>query len=229
MKIKLRIFRGRSQTDDRYDTFEIDASEGMTILSALNTIKENYDPTLAFKHFCRAGICGTCTIMINGFPKLACREQLYPYAVLGGEITLEPLKGYPLLKDLAVDHEPVVKRLKDIGAWIEDGKKIEKGDLDLWKRIDKASDCILCAACQSYCPQVFDDDYLGPLFFAKLYRFIEDPRDENTAERINIAVERGKLYHCLSCNKCNNVCPREVEPATLIRELMVHFDEDGEG
>ncbi len=230
MKLKLKVFRyDPAKGEKRYDTFEIECEEGMTFLSALQKIKEDIDPSLTFRHFCRAGICGTCTVYINGFPKLACKEQVLPYALMSKEVVIEPLDKFPVIKDLAVDHDSVILDLKRFRSWISGFKESVRIPPDVSSRIEKAADCILCSACQSYCPQVLDEGYAGPLIFAKLYRFLEDPREEDREYRLKEALEEGKLYHCLSCNKCNNVCPKEVQPATLIRELMTYIRLDGKG
>ena len=228
MKLRLRIKRGTGK-EERYDSFEIEVSEGMTFLSALQKIKEEIDPSLTFRQFCRAGICGTCAITINGFPKLACREQVLPYAMLEEEVTLEPLEKFPVIRDLAIDSSDMVTEMKRLRSWIREFSGEVRIPPELSRRIEKSADCILCLACQSHCPQVLEEEYLGPLYFAKLYRFLEDPRDQEGEKRLEIAVEEGNLYHCLSCNKCNNVCPKDVEPATLIRELMTYTDTDGQG
>ncbi|NPA41893.1 MAG: succinate dehydrogenase/fumarate reductase iron-sulfur subunit [Aquificae bacterium] len=228
MKLRLKVFRyDPERGEKRYDTFEVDYEEGMTFLTAFNRIKENIDPSLTFRHFCRAGICGTCTVFINGFPKLACKEQVLPYLLTGEEVLVEPLDKFPVIKDLAVDHESVTDRMKKFHTWISEFKGEVRIPPDVSKKVEKAADCILCSACQSYCPQVLEEEYAGPLFFAKLYRFLEDPRDPNKELRLKEAVEEGHLYHCLSCDKCNNTCPKEVEPATLIRELMTYIKEHG--
>ncbi len=228
MKLRLRIKRGTVK-EERYDSFEIEVSEGMTFLSALQKIKEEIDPSLTFRQFCRAGICGTCAITINGFPKLACREQVLPYAMLEEEVTLEPLEKFPVIRDLAIDSSDMVTEMKRLRSWIREFSGEVRIPPELSRRIEKSADCILCLACQSHCPQILEEEYLGPLYFAKLYRFLEDPRDQEGEKRLEIAVEEGNLYHCLSCNKCNNVCPKDVEPATLIRELMTYTDTDGQG
>ncbi len=228
MKLRLRIFRfDPSNGESRYDTFELDYEEGMTFLTAFQRIKESQDPTLSFRQFCRAGICGTCTVFINGFPKLACKEQVLPYVLKGGEVTVEPLDKFPIIKDLTVDHESIINRMKQFHTWIKEYEGDVRIPVDISRRIEKAADCILCSACQSYCPQVLEKDYAGPLFFAKFYRFLKDPRDREKDYRLKEALEEGHLYHCLSCDKCNNTCPKEVEPATLIRELMTYIKENG--
>ena len=228
MKVSLKVFRyDPSEDKSWYDTFEIDYEEGMTFLTAFQRIKEQLDPGFTFRQFCRAGICGTCTVYINRFPKLACKEQVLPYILSGEEILVEPLDKFPPIKDLAVDHESVIERMKSFHTWIKEFKGDVKIDPSVGRRIEKAADCILCSACQSYCPQVLEEDYAGPLFFAKLYRFLEDPREEEKDYRLKLALEEGHLYHCLSCDKCNSSCPKEVEPATLIRELMTYVEEDG--
>ncbi|WP_457600671.1 succinate dehydrogenase/fumarate reductase iron-sulfur subunit [Hydrogenivirga sp.] len=228
MKVRLKVFRYDPQGGRAgYETFVIDYEEGMTFLTAFHRIKERIDPSLTFRHFCRAGICGTCTVLINGFPKLACKEQVFPYILTGEEIVVEPLEKFPVIKDLAVDHESVIENMKRFQTWVKEYGGEVRISPEVSKRIEKAADCILCSACQSYCPQVLEEDYAGPLFFAKIYRFLEDPRDEDKEFRLREALHEGHLYHCLSCDKCNNSCPKEVEPATLIRELMTYIKEHG--
>ncbi len=200
-----------------YQVFEVPYEEGMTFLSALNKIKEEQDESLTFRHFCRAGICGTCTVYINGFPKLACKEQVLPYLLSGEEVLIEPLRHFKVIRDLAVDNEKVIRKIKELHLWIRERAQDVRIPPEISKKIEDSADCILCSACQSYCPQVLEENYAGPLFFAKLYRYALDPRDNQN--RLGQA-ERGRLLHCLSCNKCNNVCPKEVKPATLIRELL---------
>ncbi len=192
----------------------------MTFLSALQRVKENQDESLSFRHFCRAGICGTCAVYINGFPKLACKEQVLSYVLNGQEVLVEPLKNFKVLRDLVVDHEAIPKKLKELSLWVKAKSEEVRIDPQISRDIENSADCILCLSCQSYCPQVLESAYAGPLFFAKFYRFFLDPRDNENKRRIAQAFE-GRLYHCLSCNKCNNTCPKEVEPATLIRRLML--------
>ncbi len=215
LKLKLKRYQsGKSW----YQNVEVPYEEGMTFLRAFNRIKEEIDESFSFRHFCRAGICGTCSVLINGFPKLACKEQVLPYVILGEEVLIEPLKNFAVIKDLVIDSEPVIKRIKEFHLWIKEKDQVLKIQPQISKKIEDAADCILCLACQAYCPQVLDENYAGPLFFAKFYRYALDPRDDQ--DRLNQAIEQSKLMYCLSCNKCNNACPKEVHPATLIRELM---------
>ena len=226
MKLRVKVKRG-AQDSEGFDSYEVEVGEGMTFLSLLQKIKEEIDPTLTFRQFCRAGICGTCAITINGFPKLACKEQVFPYALLGEEVVLEPLEKFPVIRDLAVDSSHIITEMKKLRTWIAGFGGDVRIPPEVGRKVERSADCILCLACQAHCPQVLEKDYAGPLFFAKLYRFLEDPRDTEGKWRLDTAVEEGNLYHCLSCNKCNNVCPKDVEPATLIRELMTYTDTDG--
>ena len=224
MVLRLKIRRQEGTKEAYYQRFEIAYQEGMTLLSALQKIKEDIDPSLSFRHFCRAGICGTCTVMVNGFPKLACKEQALPYALFGEEVLIEPIRNFKVIRDLAVDNEGVIEKVKSLRLWIKEQAKDPRINPELSRKIENSADCILCLACQSYCPQVLEENYAGPVFFAKLFRFFQDPREEEKELRVNQAIKEGNLYHCLSCNKCNLVCPKEVEPATLIRELMQSMD-----
>ncbi|MFN3871307.1 MAG: succinate dehydrogenase/fumarate reductase iron-sulfur subunit, partial [Aquificaceae bacterium] len=205
MVLRLKIRREKEKGKAYYESFQVPYEEGMTLLSALQKIKEEIDPSLTFRHFCRAGICGTCALMVNGFPKLACKEQVLPYVLFGEELTIEPLKNFEVLRDLAVDNERIVGKMKELRLWIKEAKKDPRIPPELSRRIENSADCILCLSCQAYCPQVLEEKYAGPLFFAKLYRFYEDPREEDKTLRVSQAIKEGNLYHCLSCNKCNLV------------------------
>ncbi|NPB06305.1 MAG: succinate dehydrogenase/fumarate reductase iron-sulfur subunit [Aquificae bacterium] len=216
MKVKLEVKRS---DPERYERYELPYEEGDTLLTALQKIKEEHDPSLSFRAFCRAGICGTCAVKVNGFPKLACREQLRPYALTGEVIKVEPLDGFPVIKDLVVETEGMVERAKNCELWVKPKQKNLPIPPEVNRKIEKGADCILCFACQSYCPQTREREYAGPLFFAKLHRFCHDPRDADAEKRLEEAF-KGELYHCLSCDKCSSACPKEVSPADLIRELM---------
>ncbi|MFN7065608.1 MAG: succinate dehydrogenase/fumarate reductase iron-sulfur subunit [Aquificaceae bacterium] len=224
MILRLKIRREEEKGKVYYQSFQVPYEEGMTLLSAFQRIKEDMDPSLTFRHFCRAGICGTCAVMVNGFPKLACKEQALPYAFFGEKLTIEPLKNFEVIRDLVVDKEKLIGKIKELRLWIREVAKDPRIPPEVSKKIEGSADCILCLSCQSYCPQVLEEKYAGPLFFAKLYRLYEDPREEDKALRVHQTIREGNLYHCLSCNKCSLVCPKEVEPATLIRELMQAMD-----
>ncbi len=226
MELKIKVFRYDPQRDKapEFKEYKLHYEEGMTFLRAFHLIKEKYDESFSFRHFCRAGICGTCTVMVNGFPKLACKEQVLPYVLFSNEVVIEPLANFEVIKDLVVDNEAVIERMRSFRTWVRGVQKEVSIPPEINRLIEKGADCILCSACQSYCPQVLESGYAGPLFFAKLHRLLADPRDGQREFRLKEALEMGNLYHCLSCNKCNNVCPKEVEPATLIRELMVFKD-----
>jgi succinate dehydrogenase subunit B (EC 1.3.5.1) len=122
MQLRLKI---RREQDGKvwYQSFEVPYEEGMTFLSALQKIKEEQDETLSFRHFCRAGICGTCAIYINHFPKLACKEQVLPYVLSGQEVLIEPLKNFKVIRDLVVDHEVIPKKLKEFSLWVKGSQK----------------------------------------------------------------------------------------------------------
>ncbi len=215
--LKLKIFRGNGR-EGEFKTYKVEVEEGDTLLSLLQKVKEE-DETLSFRQFCRAGICGTCAVEVNGFPKLICKERAKDYLYSFKEVILTPLRNFKVIKDLVCEHERTFKLMKELKLHLEPLRENIPLRPQEVKEISFGSDCILCNACQSYCPQIRDEKYLGPLFFAKLHRFFKDRRDKEKDRKLNLALE-GKLFFCLSCNKCNNVCPKEVKPADLIRELF---------
>ncbi|MCS7084257.1 MAG: succinate dehydrogenase/fumarate reductase iron-sulfur subunit [Aquificaceae bacterium] len=218
MLLKVRIKRQKPGQEPAFESYEVPVSEGMTLLDALNFVRDEIDPTLSVRQFCKAGICGTCAVNVNGFPKLVCKEQATPYALLKTEVVFEPI-NLPTIKDLVVDPSQQIEKLKSMSLWLKELEQNLPIPPEKSKEVEESADCILCFACQSYCPQTLDKSYIGPLFFAKLFRFAIDPREEHQEHRLNQSL-LGGLYSCLSCNKCNNACPKEVRPATLIRNLM---------
>lgn len=217
--IKAKIFRFDPSRDavPRYEIYEVPRKEeGMLVGDVLMYIYENIDPSLAFRWECRARQCGACGVMINGRPGLICKERA-PDVML-----LEPLCVRPVIRDLVIDIGRVADRLN---PWFE-MEKPGSQEAPVFpeenrKAYRQAEACIECYMCEAMCavkstnPDAIKE-FAGPRRFARLSRNIYYPRDE--ADWVEIGAEYG-LFNCVVCQFCNEVCPKEVNPADIIAEL----------
>lgn len=193
-----------------------------SIIEALMAIRNQQDPTLSFRYSCREAICGSCAMVINGTISLACKTTV---ASLNTPlITIEPLPNLKVQKDLMVDMEPFFSALEQIKPYLQsngepppEGHKIEEKDME---KIDQFTTCIMCGCCYSACPVASRDErYLGPIALAKLYRFVQDPRDRRDfSDWVHVNSPKG-LWGCDTVFKCNDVCPKKVRPADGIIAL----------
>lgn len=222
---EFRILRYDPDEDKEphFQTYTFDSPKGMTVLEGLIYIFENLDSTLAYRSMCRAAVCGSCAMHINGVYDLACRTQI---DVLGGKVTLRPLSHMPIVKDLVVDLEPFFENYKKILPYLipknEPPKKEyiqtekERKELDPWV------DCILCGACYGSCPvQATDPDYLGPAALMKALRFIDDSRDGNAKDRLAFVATDFGVFRCHTIFNCQKVCPKDLDPTKAIAKLKM--------
>lgn len=238
--MKLKVFRYNGSREPHYDRFEFDPPAGMTVLSALFHVQDRFDDSLSFRYSCRGAVCGSCAMLINKVPRLACRTQLgellsgkddvpmksYP-AVEGGEgwdpdeeVLVEPLPHFPVQKDLVVDMdrffefyrsiEPVFRPADD-GMTGSDSERIM--DPDHVPELEHYTNCVLCAACYGSCPVSGEvPDFIGPAALAKLYRFTIDPREKQDDHRILLANTDSGWWGCNFHANCKRVCPKGVPP-----------------
>ena len=235
---KLKVFRYDPTKDPEpyYKTYELPIEKGMTVLSALFKAKEEQDPSISFRYNCRAAICGSCAMKINGHTTLACKVQithlLEKYET--DTIVVEPIGNVRPLKDLIYDMDWLVDKLKKVKPWFipkeappADGKEYRQDPYDHHK-IDFASDCILCASCMSDCNALkVDKEYLGPMVLSKAYRFAADTRDGAKRERLEAVLENLNLEWCVRCWECTTRCPKEVQPFENIIRLRIMAGEEG--
>lgn len=251
MRLKVRRYDPATGME-RYDTFEVDPKPGMSVLDALFAAQENLDDSIAFRYSCRGAICGSCAMLINKVPRLACRTQvsaliegtdrveLKPYpAIEGGEawdprreILVEPLPHLPVLKDLVVDmkrffdyYRAVEPVLKPAGQVPEREYRMEQKAV---RELEKYTNCILCGACFGACPvNAGDPDYLGPAALAKLYRFHIDPREAGDDSRLVLADKPSGWWGCRFHTNCKRVCPKGVPPNLAIGSARRRLTETG--
>ena len=227
----INIQRFNPEIDDKpyIQTYEVDEEilKGMTIFDALAYIKDKIDHTLTFRAFCRSAICGSCAMKINNRAKLACKEQILSH-VKNGKVKITPLENAKIIRDLAVDVDEALEKLKKLKPWLEPDRKKVPDDInneslvlpEEFAHYDHMTDCILCMACYGSCSaEQANDNYAGPFQFTKALRFIKDSRDGvDLDERIELCVENG-LWDCVQCQMCLAACPKGIKPAEDIQEL----------
>jgi succinate dehydrogenase / fumarate reductase iron-sulfur subunit len=223
---KFKIYRWdpESGANPRYDTFEIDLDDcGPMVLDALIKIKNEVDPTLTFRRSCREGICGSCSMNMNGRNGLACTTAMED---LKGEIRVTPLPHMEVVKDLVPDFTNFYAQYASIRPWLQTVTTTPSGKERLQspeqrEKLDGLYECILCACCSTACPSYWwnSDKFLGPAILLQAYRWLADSRDEMTGERLDALEDPFRLYRCHTIMNCANVCPKGLNPARAIAEI----------
>ena len=222
---QFRIYRydPDSGANPRYDNFEIDLDQcGPMVLDALFKIKNEVDPTLTFRRSCREGICGSCSMNMNGRNGLACTTAIED---LPGEIRITPLPHMEVIKDLIPDFTHFYAQYASIRPWLQTVTPTPSGKERLQspeqrEKLDGLYECILCACCSTACPSYWwnSDKFLGPAILLQAYRWLADSRDEMTGERLDSLEDPFRLYRCHTIMNCANVCPKGLNPAKAIAE-----------
>jgi succinate dehydrogenase / fumarate reductase iron-sulfur subunit len=210
----------------RYDTYELDLDDcGPMVLDALIKIKNEVDPTLTFRRSCREGICGSCSMNIDGSNTLACTM---PIADVKGEVRITPLPHMEVVKDLVPDFKHFYAQYASIKPWLQTVTPTPSGEERLQspaerEKLDGLYECILCACCSTSCPSYWwnSDKFLGPAILLQAYRWLADSRDEMTGERLDQLEDPFRLYRCHTIMNCSNVCPKGLNPAKAIAEIKV--------
>lgn len=234
--IEIDILRYRPEVDEKPFTqiFEVPYTTDMSILEALQYIKDHLDSTISFRWSCRMAICGSCGLMVNGVPKLGCKAFLRDY--YPKKITLEPLANFPIERDLVVVMDDFIKKLEEIKPYIipaesEKNKCLSEGPYrqtpEQMEKYKQFSMCINCGLCYSACPQyALDKKFTGPAALALLARYNRDSRDAGTAERMKIVNQEEGVWGCTFVGYCSVVCPKGVDPAAAIQLLKVESSKD---
>jgi len=209
----------------RWDTYQLDADAcGNMVLDALLKIKNEIDPGLTFRRSCREGICGSCSMNINGTNTLACTRLINSFK--GKVITISPLPHMKVVKDLIPDLNHFYEQYASIKPWIKpkeipaDGRE-QRQSIEERKKLDGVDECILCASCSTSCPSYWwsSDKYLGPATLLQAYRWIADSRDSASDERLEQLNDTFKLYRCHTIMNCTNTCPKGLNPARAIAAI----------
>ncbi len=201
----------------RLQTYGLEEADGMTLFIALNEIREKQDPSLQFDFVCRAGICGSCAMLINGKPGLACRTLT---KLLGPEITLAPLPGFELIADLSVNTGKWMRAMSErLRTWVHATerdldlrRREEPMDPDLAERIYELDRCIECGCCFAACGTArMRPDFVGAVGLNKIARFRLDPRDSRSDDEwYEIVGSDDGIFGCMSLLGCHDVCPKNL-------------------
>jgi len=191
------------------------------VLDLLEKVKGYQDGTLSFRRSCAHGICGSDAMRINGFNRLACKTLVRD---TGAKITVEPILGLSVIKDLIVDMEPFFENYRSVKPWFindepEPAQERYQSQEDR-ERFDNTTKCILCACCTTSCPSFWaNDQYVGPAAIVTAHRFIFDSRDKAAAERLKILNDVFGVYRCHTVFNCTLACPREIQITKAIGEV----------
>ncbi|MFG2853998.1 succinate dehydrogenase iron-sulfur subunit [Streptomyces mirabilis] len=221
---RIRRFNPEVAAEAVWEDFHLEIDPKERVLDALHKIKWDQDGTLTFRRSCAHGICGSDAMRINGKNRLACKTLIKDINP-AKPITVEPIKGLTVLKDLVVDMEPFFQAYRDVMPFLitKDTNEPTRERLQSAEdreRFDDTTKCILCAACTSSCPVFWNDgQYFGPAAIVNAHRFIFDSRDEAGEQRLEILNDKDGVWRCRTTFNCTDACPRGIEVTKAIQEV----------
>jgi succinate dehydrogenase / fumarate reductase iron-sulfur subunit len=227
MEITIKIFRYNPEKDKRghYEVYKLEGDENDRVLDVLEYIKGNHDGTLSFRRSCAHGVCGSDAIRINGRNQLACKTLVRD---VGANITVEPVLGLKIVKDLIVDMEPFFDNYKAVLPYFINNSPLPENGRERLQsiedraRFDETTKCILCACCTTSCPSYWaNGNYYGPAAIVTAHRFIFDSRDEAASDRLEILSETDGIARCHTAYNCTEACPREIKITKVIGEVKM--------
>jgi succinate dehydrogenase / fumarate reductase iron-sulfur subunit len=217
---------------------EVDATGFTTVLDALINIKETMDNALSVRYSCRMGICGSCAMVINGKPMLACETKVLDELGKKGEVAVEPMRGHPILRGLVTDFDDFFAKHRSLEPWLIRSDMGEKFSTDNAFALTDAerdafipfAECIKCGLCVDACPVAnTNKKFKGPQALAQAYRYFADARDQGGAHRLEIADTLEGAWGCEFAGSCSKVCPKGVDPAFAIQLLKSSIAMHGMG
>jgi succinate dehydrogenase / fumarate reductase iron-sulfur subunit len=227
MQVTLKICRFNPETDTsfHYETYTVEADPTDRVLDVLELVKGHHDGSLSFRRSCAHGVCGSDAMRINGRNYLACKTLVRD---VGAHITIEPILGLKVVKDLIVDMQPFFDNYKKMlpyfindSATPADGRERIQSP-EQRARFDDTTKCILCAACTTACPSFWaNDEYYGPAAIVAAHRFIFDSRDQGAAQRLEVLSETSGVTRCHTIYNCTSACPRGIQITKAIGEVKL--------
>ncbi|HEX7241625.1 MAG TPA: succinate dehydrogenase iron-sulfur subunit [Longimicrobiaceae bacterium] len=221
--VTVRVFRFNPEVDAEpvYREYTVRVDPTDRVLDALNQIKWYQDGSLTYRRSCAHGVCGSDAMRINGVNRLACKVLMRD---VGDRVTVEPIMGFRVIKDMVVDMEPFFAQFRSVLPFmINDSRPPERerrqsiADREIF---DDTTKCILCAACTTSCPSFWaSEDFVGPAAIVNAHRFIFDSRDTGGAQRLDILNNREGVWRCRTIFNCTEACPREIRITKAIGEV----------
>ncbi|MFQ5657430.1 MAG: succinate dehydrogenase iron-sulfur subunit [Candidatus Methylomirabilales bacterium] len=224
--LQIRRYRPEEEEEPVWQSFEVPRRDEWMVLDGLNYIKDNLDGSLSYRWACRMGVCGSCGMLVNGKAVLTCATYL---SGLGrGPVRVEPLRGFPVIRDLVGDIRDFINKLQSVKPWIirKEEKPLSEGaylqrpeELAEYKQY---SMCINCMLCYSACPiYALEPDFIGPAAIALAQRYNLDSRDQGSEERGDVLSQHEGIWCCTFVGECTEVCPKNVDPAGAIQRYKV--------
>ncbi len=222
----VRVQRFNPDTDRKpyLQEFQIEVTQGMTILDALHKIKHEQDGSLTFRRSCRHAICGSCAMCVNGQNMLVCEKPLKDHLDHRGRITIRPLPYLPIIKDLVVDRTLFWEQYLRVKPWLIPPEDVPEKEFRVSPAevaaLRDAEKCIMCGACYSSCQVVaLTKKYIGPHALLKAFLRVMDPRDSIPGERLADVAGDDGVYRCHTIFNCIDACPKNLNPTAAIETL----------
>ncbi|MEX2425277.1 MAG: succinate dehydrogenase iron-sulfur subunit [Thermomicrobiaceae bacterium] len=224
MEVQFRIERFNPDQDTKpwFGEYTIDVEPTDRVLDALNQIKWHEDGTLTFRRSCAHGVCGSDAMRINGRNRLACKELIREY---GTKITIEPMLGFRVIKDLVVDMEDFFDSYRTLQPYLINDEPAGVGRERLQSPeerevFDDTTKCIMCGACTTACPITWtNEEFVGPAAIVNAHRFIYDSRDKGANERLEVLNTKSGVWRCRTIFNCTEACPRGIQVTRAIEQV----------
>ena len=227
-QIQLEVLRYNPETDSapRYQSYAVPCLNEWVVLDALNYVKEHLDPTLSYRWSCHMAVCGSCGMMVNGEPKLACKAFIHEYKE--GQIKVEPMANFPIERDLVTSVEDFITKLASVKPYLipKEDKPVSAGEFKQTpaelKKFKQYTLCINCMLCYAACPQyALVPEFLGPAAISMAHRYNQDSRDGGRDQRQEVVASDEGVWECSFVGACSEVCPKHVDPAGALQQVKV--------
>ena len=221
VELRIRRFDPEADAEPHWEAYAVPTQPPDRVLDLLHYVKWEIDGSLTFRRSCGSGVCGSDAMRINGVNRLACKVSVHD---LPDAITVEPIKGLPLEKDLVVDMEPFFAAYREVQPFLVTGgnqpsREHRQSEADR-ARYEDTTKCILCAACTTSCPVYWTDGaYAGPAAIVNAHRFVFDSRDRARDERLDILADGDGVWRCRTTFNCTEACPQGIEVTKAIAEV----------
>jgi succinate dehydrogenase / fumarate reductase iron-sulfur subunit len=223
--VNVRRFNPDEEAPKSYNQeYQVEVDENFTVLDTLIKVREEIDGSLALRCSCRASICGSCAVRVNGHAVLACKTHVSEHLSEDDSVSIEPAGNLPVIKDLVVDLNPFWDKIRAVEPYMQPSLPEPEAEYlapnDVMLHLVDVMGCIMCGACVSDCTVLeVDKNFLGPAALAKAYRFVADTRDVEDDKRLRMYNAYGGMWDCTRCGECVTACPKGVAPMERIMAL----------